>query len=450
MKKIVASVLGLTMIFGGMVNAEMGGSLARIEQTKVFEEVVINNRTSQLTVPGQSFDGITYLPVRQLAEELGYQVTWHQATKEVVLQKEKQIIKFNPGSLTYDYQVDKKGQGKQKTRIVPLSAVSRVVNQRTMVPAEFFNVLLGVDLIKRGEVIKVGAEPLTVVGGTIISVEPIKGGRMVTIAPLAISSQEEHLMLLVSEDTIINGKPLTVGQSIIAYTAMARTMSSPPQTVAKLIYSFSDFGPLVGRILGIDGNKLSVLSGDIMVDVEVDSMEAKKFYLNQWVIAYDTGRQTVITPHHQIDYQHRHANMGQPIYDVTGVITSIDDKSLTIDTGQRKVVSSYNGEDVKIGDKVMLTYIDMGDYQVTAALLKQKNRYHLMITGLKRMASGELVLSTETDKGTPYEVILAKGSIIKCDMTDLLPNTKIVIYTDGNVSSSKPASLNARMVEIVK
>jgi hypothetical protein len=72
--------------------------------------------------------GVRMVPVRAIAEKLGYEVVWNGADRSVALGKD---ILLKIGSDEYEYKGNK----------LSLGAAAVIVNNSTYVPAGFFNEL---------------------------------------------------------------------------------------------------------------------------------------------------------------------------------------------------------------------------------------------------------------------------------------------------------------------
>lgn len=77
-------------------------------------------------------DSTVMLPLRTIAENLGYQVVWHEESQTVELQKGPNTMMATIGSKTY---------GKLKM-VVQLQQAPELVNGKTLVPVEFFTEIM--------------------------------------------------------------------------------------------------------------------------------------------------------------------------------------------------------------------------------------------------------------------------------------------------------------------
>lgn len=67
-----------------VVTVQKGG--VTIRMTVGETKAVVNGETLELDVRAREADGILLLPVRFIAERLGFQVAWHQASRHVAVQ----------------------------------------------------------------------------------------------------------------------------------------------------------------------------------------------------------------------------------------------------------------------------------------------------------------------------------------------------------------------------
>ena len=92
--------------------------------------LVFSKDGSQLT-EGCVADGVAMVPVRKVAETLGYKVSWDGKTNTVILKKGETPINVQLG-------VDRYHAGNDRTGGVSLGAASYEINGTSWVPAELF------------------------------------------------------------------------------------------------------------------------------------------------------------------------------------------------------------------------------------------------------------------------------------------------------------------------
>ena len=92
--------------------------------------LVFSKDGSQLT-EGCVADGVAMVPVRKVAENLGYKVSWDGKTQTVILEKGETPINVQLGA-------DRYHAGNDRTGGVSLGAASYEINGTSWVPAELF------------------------------------------------------------------------------------------------------------------------------------------------------------------------------------------------------------------------------------------------------------------------------------------------------------------------
>ena len=133
-------VLGWYNLSTASVPTAFNATYAMLLNRDIAEAVVVNAAPGTILVNNKelahndnnkiyNINGVTYLPLRSIADVLEYKLTWNAFTKGIELQKESKSVSLQIGS---------KGYWKDKERIV-LENVPRIVEGKTVVPLEFFN-----------------------------------------------------------------------------------------------------------------------------------------------------------------------------------------------------------------------------------------------------------------------------------------------------------------------
>lgn len=183
----------------------------------------------EMDVVPQVIDGKVMVPLRAVAEAIGFEVTWNNETKMVEMVKGAQWTSIKIGENSYF---------RNRMAPWPLSAAPVIVQDRTFVPVEFVTEILGYGMEHREGTIKIYDEPFTTLTGYVYDIEELDGYTKVAVAPRMGDDVEiwETTVLIVSEDTIINREPYVVGDMINGVHLPMMTMSIPGQTGAVVIY----------------------------------------------------------------------------------------------------------------------------------------------------------------------------------------------------------------------
>lgn len=134
-KRILASILALTIVLGGM--AVFTNNVSRAEETSVVASIDMD------TLDAYYRKDTLMLPLRKIAEgELGYKLKWDGKEKSVELQKAAQWTKITIDENSYFF-----------ARMAPfgLSKAPELKNGLTYVPVEFFSEVLKYDISLEGD-----------------------------------------------------------------------------------------------------------------------------------------------------------------------------------------------------------------------------------------------------------------------------------------------------------
>ena len=104
-------------------------------EIRVFDGVFIKDKKVKLNNPIYKAETVM-LPLRQIAEALGYEVKWDNETKSVELIKGREQFSLTIGSLDYYY----------KGRVLKLDTAPELKDSRTFAPSAFFEKVLGLDV----------------------------------------------------------------------------------------------------------------------------------------------------------------------------------------------------------------------------------------------------------------------------------------------------------------
>jgi len=192
-------------------------------------EIIFNDKVIDFDTKPQVIEGKVMVPLRFVAEALGYKVIWNGEKNSVDLMKGPQFTSVYIGSNSYF---------KNKMAASPLSIAPTIMDERTMVPVEFLTEILGYGVEFQNNKLKVYDESLTTLTGYVSNMKEVGGTIMVTVAPRLGDDVEmwETTILMVNEDTIINREPIKEGDLINAVHLPVMTMSIPGQTGAVVIY----------------------------------------------------------------------------------------------------------------------------------------------------------------------------------------------------------------------
>lgn len=125
LKTLALGVLGATTVYGEQVKMDLFYNGKHHAYAAKEVKIEIDGKAMvPKDMPAVIIDGRTMLPMRQIAQELGCEVNWNEAAKQIYVMRGSDIIVFTVDSKT-GYE-----NGKEFTMDVPAT----IVNDRTMLP----------------------------------------------------------------------------------------------------------------------------------------------------------------------------------------------------------------------------------------------------------------------------------------------------------------------------
>ncbi len=202
----------------------------------------------------------------------------------------------------------------------------------------------------------------------------------------------------------------------------------------------------VGEIMQFDGKYIHIITGDLVQVYEYDTSQAEDYYLRQTVQLVKGEEADTLEPFIIEDFSMRYTNMGNPIYDVYGEITRIDDESITISAdGETVTIKYYDTVYAQIGDMVEAHYINHGDPDENGlvGIYRDDARMEMVVRDLIRSDDGSLTIYT-SDKGSEnvdYHVSQG-GAALEVNLSELSTGDTIYVYADI-IMESYPAQVIA-------
>lgn len=142
MKKIIVLILIMTMLFSMTSFADFGITPISIVIADEAELVINKEKIifSDYAVEPYDKEEIRMLPLRVIAENLGFDVTWNDSDKSVDLSKGTEIIQVFIGKNEYRF----------NDASTSLNAAPEIVESRTFVPYTFFEDIIKAEIIIEG------------------------------------------------------------------------------------------------------------------------------------------------------------------------------------------------------------------------------------------------------------------------------------------------------------
>lgn len=141
MKKVIGVVLLVSMLLSNSTYAMDTGVVPINADSNGEIGLVVNGEVlafSDYTVQPYDSEGVRMLPLRSIAENLGFVVTWNEADLKIELKK---------GSKQFQLTIGKDEYIGADGKPVVLNAVPELSQARTFVPSSFFSEVIGVEVI---------------------------------------------------------------------------------------------------------------------------------------------------------------------------------------------------------------------------------------------------------------------------------------------------------------
>ena len=203
---------------------EIQGDIMLISEAgEVVEEAVMVNGATLPYVEAKTFEDATMIPLREVAEGLGYTVNWNDENWSIELFKGASYITMEIGEDAYAF-------GRMAHR--PLGKAPTLIDDKTYVPLAFVEEILGgyAEEVEEGFYKIATLSMVTVKGfteeGSIIVEDEARGEVVVHIA-------EETKIFAGDKET--TKEEIKEGMLLGVEYGMAMTMSLPPQTTAERI-----------------------------------------------------------------------------------------------------------------------------------------------------------------------------------------------------------------------
>lgn len=179
----------------------------------------------------------------------------------------------------------------------------------------------------------------------------------------------------------------------------------------------------VGQIMEFDGDKVHIITGDIVDIFTVSNVE--DFYLGQTVGVKD-GQ---LEEFKQNDFDARYTSMGQIITSISGIVksSSTEDIVLTTDQGE-KTIANWASQTVENGVEVTIDYIDMDGQLGALAIHHDSQAVTLTVTDIQRGDTGHLMIAGKDEQDMEYTLSILAQTVVNFNYSDLNKGETITVY----------------------
>jgi len=215
-----------TMVDGGIMPELIGN-----EKNQLFSEGKVLVGTEEVVFDQGSMvkEGVLYLPLRHTLEALGFTVSWDASDKSIEV--------MNGARYTKLY-IDRNYYTKNKMAPVELSGAPFVSNGRTLVPLEFFYLILDESFEVESNEVHFNSDMMAIHSGYIQSIETDEtGGVKIVISTKEVSEElYDQTYIHTNANFTVYQKDIVVGDFINVLTSPIMAMSMPGQTGGFVIY----------------------------------------------------------------------------------------------------------------------------------------------------------------------------------------------------------------------
>jgi len=171
---------------------------------------------------------VTYLPLRSVLSEMGYNVKWNG---------EKSSVEIFKGANWTEIYVGRNSYFKNKMSSYSLSSAPIIEDGIVMVPLEFFSEILGKTLKLVNGNIVINDGQVAIHDGYITDITVSRGYTNITISKKKGSKDPMDIIVIhTSRNMTVFNSSMKVGDKIRAICPPVMTMSIPAQTSAYIIY----------------------------------------------------------------------------------------------------------------------------------------------------------------------------------------------------------------------
>lgn len=174
-------------------------------------------------------DGVVYLPLRYTLETLGFTVTWNNEERSIDVMKGARFTKLYLNRNYYS---------KNKMTPIELSGAPFAANGRTLVPVEFFYLILEESIRVENNEIHFNSDMMAIHSGYVQSIETDETGGIKIIISSKEVSEELYDQTYIHTNAMftIYQKDIEEGEFINVLASPIMAMSIPGQTAGFVIY----------------------------------------------------------------------------------------------------------------------------------------------------------------------------------------------------------------------
>jgi len=201
----------------------------------------------------------------------------------------------------------------------------------------------------------------------------------------------------------------------------------------------------IGDIMQFDGKYIHIISGDLVEVFEYDNSSEKDFYIGQTVQLTKGDNMNQLSTYDREDFTVSHTNMGHPIDQITGTITQVTEKNITVETADGQInIETYEPIEGLVGDKVTVYAMAFDKNYSAIMVLNENSKLSLTISTITRTEDGSMNLLLTDADGGEY-TLNASHESMELDISQLTVGDVLTVYHKG-IMESWPMQLDTILI----
>lgn len=201
-----------------------------VEEFKLDDIIIMKDgHMIESEVSIQEINNVTMIPLRATLEAAGFTVKWNEENRSIDISKGAQFTTIY---------IDKNSYFKNKMAPSELSAAPIILNNRTLVPAEFFTEILNINVsVSKGSFTLLDSE-IVINSGYVNEIKKDSDGNISITISTDKDSEDRNTFTVINtlKDVTIFNKEFEVGDYVNVICSLMSTRSIPPQTPGYIIY----------------------------------------------------------------------------------------------------------------------------------------------------------------------------------------------------------------------
>ena len=203
-----------------------------------------------------------------------------------------------------------------------------------------------------------------------------------------------------------------------------------------------------GDIIEFNGDKVSILSGDIAAEYEIGEELLRDYYIGEKVKILKSGwNKYKIVKDEKFYSEDKETNFGEEIIKASGKIIEKNDSEMILLVGRQHVKFKISEVfPVMVGSNYIIKYIKGNEENRILNLIDKDSEMCLSVRDIVREeSSGIMKIETVNNLEERYDVCIVYGTILDVDPYDIKINDEIRVYPK-TVNGENPKRIDAKLI----